>query len=42
VHKEENLRETLILLRNSMNELQGRESSLLFYYKEGLQTLADY
>ncbi len=42
VHKKENLQETLILLRNSMNELQGRESSLLFYYKEGLQTLADY
>jgi hypothetical protein len=42
VHKKENLQETLILLRNLINELQGRENSLLFYYKEGLQTLADY
>ncbi len=42
VHKKENMQETLILLRNSINELQGRENSLLFYYKEGLQTLADY
>ncbi len=42
VHKKENLPETLILLRISMNELQGRESSLLSYYKQGLQAVADY
>ncbi len=42
MHKKENLQETLILLRNLMIELQGRENSLLFYYREGLQALADY
>ncbi|QHT71083.1 hypothetical protein GXP67_32735 [Rhodocytophaga rosea] len=38
-HKKENLKETLILLRNSMSELQGRENRLISYYQEALQVL---
>lgn len=39
VHKKENLRETLILLKNHFDELKGLESGLLFYYEKALKEL---